>query len=924
MFSWRPIHREAAAKLLTYENRQSDLIALLREMEKAELSVIPLEDRTPDGREVPLAEIDPFSFFAVFNRNNSPVNRIANWRFLKQKWGLQSEVPAEFHGIPTANAINARFFGPQETRGADDISSLWKLARILCEKGVREIPAELFERCLQIHSVGFGKLTTALFWLRPEECLPLPATTVGFLEAKGFSDTEPNKDSYLATMERVRREIGGDFIAVSHAAWNHHVTTNAATYTLDAGQIPQLWKRFKAKYADFVDFANPGSRFAADETNYKRDGLRKFEELGGRAEIARLIKNGQPDQALGLIQKSVALNIASFQSWRPSVGADRPEALADVLNAALQVTEGPCSDAETVLPLFDAIERHGLAPAWDTLSVLLWGLRPDSYFPIKISYYRTLAEELGWELPTGRPWAGAVLDVLNFGKAFQSALAPQHPRDWVDVQSFIWAVCVSENSAPTPTPTAKGIWLIAPGEGARLWEDFRKEGIAAIGWDSLGDLRQYRSRRAIEDALHAERKSDARPRNNSLACWDFLTEIRIGDFILAKEGTGKIVGAGRVISDYEFREDRDEYQHTRKVDWFRVGEWAIKETLIIKGLTRLSPYPDYIRSVVTQIGAPEIYEELYGEQLPSSPPSQLPPSVSPVERPRFDKAAALKGLFMTEGDFDRILGQLQRKKNVILQGPPGVGKTFVARTLAHALMGEADDKRVQMVQFHQSYGYEEFIQGLRPTANGSYVLRDGIFYSFCSLARNDQRTHVFIIDEINRGNLSKILGELMMLIEPDKRDPKYALPLAYSDVGGTTFFVPPNVHIIGLMNTADRSLAMVDYALRRRFAFISLKPEFGSPKFKALLLDRRMDEDLATGLISGMEELNALLRADRADLGDGFCIGHSFFCPNGVTPDKAWVESIIDTEIAPLLAEYWMEAPETADEAIRHLREKLP
>src|SRR5439155_21713779 len=191
--------------------------------------------------------------------------------------------------------------------------------------------------------------------------------------------------------------------------------------------------------------------------------------------------------------------------------------------------------------------------------------------------------------------------------------------------------------------------------------------------------------------------------------------------------------------------------------------------------------------------------------------------------PLFDREKALKRLFMSENDFDHMLEQLRRKKNLILQGPPGVGKTFVAQTLAYALMGSEDKERVAMVQFHQSYGYEEFIQGLRPTGNGSYILRDGIFSLFCQRAQQDDRDHVFIIDEINRGNLSKILGELLMLIERDKRSKEYALPLAYSDPGSDPFFAPSNVHIVGLMNTSDRSLAMVDYALRRRFAFGSLK-----------------------------------------------------------------------------------------------------
>ena len=185
----------------------------------------------------------------------------------------------------------------------------------------------------------------------------------------------------------------------------------------------------------------------------------------------------------------------------------------------------------------------------------------------------------------------------------------------------------------------------------------------------------------------------------------------------------------------------------------------------------------------------------------------------------FTKKDALAGLFMTAGKHDEIIARLKRKKALILQGPPGVGKTFVARRLAFAMMGMKDTRRVAMVQFHPSYGYEDFVQGFRPTRT-ALERRDGVFYQFVRLARNDpDRDWFFIIDEINRGNLAKIFGELLMLIEADKRGPEHAIPLTYSESPDETFYLPANLHFIGTMNTADRSLAMVDYALRRRFAF---------------------------------------------------------------------------------------------------------
>ena len=271
----------------------------------------------------------------------------------------------------------------------------------------------------------------------------------------------------------------------------------------------------------------------------------------------------------------------------------------------------------------------------------------------------------------------------------------------------------------------------------------------------------------------------------------------------------------------------------------------------------------------------------------------------------YTKNDALAGLFMSPDELDIILARLKRKKALILQGPPGVGKTFIARRLAFALMGKRDERRVAMVQFHPSYGYEDFVQGFRPTRTG-LERRDGVFHQFARLARNDpDRDWFFIIDEINRGNLAKIFGELLMLIESDKRGPAHAIPLTYSEGPDETFHLPANLHFIGTMNTADRSLAMVDYALRRRFAFVTLEPALDSPAFATWLEERSASDELIGRIRAKVGNLNAVIEKER-DLGPEFRIGHSFFCPQeGHRPDEAWYREVIAGEIQPLLEEYF-------------------
>ena len=264
----------------------------------------------------------------------------------------------------------------------------------------------------------------------------------------------------------------------------------------------------------------------------------------------------------------------------------------------------------------------------------------------------------------------------------------------------------------------------------------------------------------------------------------------------------------------------------------------------------------------------------------------------------YTKEDFLEEVYISEEKYEVLTALLRYNKNLILQGAPGVGKTFAAKRLAYSIMGEMDAPRVELVQFHQNYSYEDFVMGYRPDGNG-FKLTEGIFYKFCRKAAEDpEKDYFFIIDEINRGNMSRIFGELLMLIEKDYRGT--SVRLAYN---GENFSVPQNVYLIGMMNTADRSLAMIDYALRRRFKFVEMEPGFYSDGFKAY--QESLHNETFDALIDMVIDLNREIKKDDS-LGNGFCIGHSYFCGQDECTEE-WMKAVVYYDIIPMLQEYWFD-----------------
>jgi 5-methylcytosine-specific restriction protein B len=460
-------------------------------------------------------------------------------------------------------------------------------------------------------------------------------------------------------------------------------------------------------------------------------------------------------------------------------------------------------------------------------------------------------------------------------------------------------------------PLRERVWLIAPGPGASLFDEFYREGIVAIGWDYLGDLSQYPDADAIRLAIQNHRGGDVSPTHDALACYQFAHDMEVGDVIYAKRGRREIVGYGVITSEYRFEPDRSSYRHVRSVDWKLKGEWQPREKpLVTKTLTEIGQYPGLIADIRNALGAATTDQQA-ATAIRTEP-------VAP--RIAYTIDDAVEELFLPRREIQEAVELLRYKKNLVIQGPPGVGKTFFARRLAYLLLGEKDPERVSFVQFHQSYSYEDFVQGYRPADSGKLERVDGPFLRFCDQALQDTSLpYVLIIDEINRGNLSKVFGELLMLLEADKRSDVWATALIYSKDNEPAFHVPKNLHIIGTMNTADRALAMVDYALRRRFAFVDLGPGFGQPSFARKLAALGVDATLRDRIVNRVQSLNERIRRE-PNLGEGFCLGHSYFCQTGgATADEEWYKRVARTEIGPLLREYWFDNVERAADELARL-----
>lgn len=429
------------------------------------------------------------------------------------------------------------------------------------------------------------------------------------------------------------------------------------------------------------------------------------------------------------------------------------------------------------------------------------------------------------------------------------------------------------------------------------WERMRAGGFAALGWSALGDLSELPADQAGKQVIRErlERHYPKEPSSLTKATnqiFNFLTAAHEGDVVLAMEGA-RVRGVGRFLGPYSFKGGDGPCPHRRGVQWLHTGDWKL-------------PQLEALRTVFVQLKADvniiEAEARLLGATVQAPPKPDAPKDGAPLQ--------PLTGVLA------RIETVLHRKRQVILYGPPGTGKTYWAERAIRELaargwfgaswadLGDARQEELtksgamEVCAFHPAYGYEDFLEGFRPSERGgtiAFQLRDGVFKRLCARAeRAPSKPHFLIIDEINRGDIPRIFGELLTVLEREKRGRPITLPLS-----GSTFAVPDNVYVIGTMNTADRSIALLDAALRRRFGFVELLPD---------------SQPLAGAAVGGLALgpwLDALNRRVVEHAGRDarhLQVGHSYLLPGGVpVRDIPRFVEILRDDIVPLLEEYCYE-----------------
>lgn len=648
-----------------------------------------------------------------------------------------------------------------------------------------------------------------------------------------------------------------------------------------------LWLRYPNKYYiyKFGEVKTVASELEADYQFKKgayadnvRNFLRLYDEISATlkedTELVNLFQSQltetcYPDPELKTLTIDVGFYISRYYSQKDAIAAETASWVADDYDPGLSVDDWSRLLADesvfttNALEIMKRMKDYGGMATCTQLAVK-YGETKNFYNSGSVALAKRVVEATGITPNTRNDSTTRWWSVLYIGRNAGKE----------EDGSFVWKLR-DELSTALDKADLSGIELYvaaAPGEENRgYWWLNANPKIWSFANIAVGEVQSY--------TLYNENGNKRRIFQNFL-------DAKAGDMIIGYESNPvkQIVAIGRISSEQD-----GEKIYFEKVE----GLTSPIDYATLKGCPELE-HMEYFQNPQGSLfkltrGEYDFIVDMIREENPVAVTTSID---------AYTKSDFLDDVYMTEKRYENLVAVLQNKKNIILQGAPGVGKTFAARRLAWSIMGEKDDSRIEFVQFHQNYSYEDFMMGYKPVEEG-FELKYGIFYRFCQKAANQpDKDFFFIIDEINRGNMSKIFGELLMLIEKDYRGTKATL--AYN---GLAFSVPQNLYIIGMMNTADRSLAMIDYALRRRFSFFEVEPGFDSDGF--IQYQNSLNSETLNELISKIKDLNREISLDKS-LAKGFCIGHSYFCGRDVCTEE-WLHSIVDYDILPMLREYWFD-----------------
>lgn len=664
-------------------------------------------------------------------------------------------------------------------------------------------------------------------------------------------------------------------------------------------QMAMMLARFRSHMPDFVDFENPGEQFVKDELTYKRKMQQRFKDELGAEKMRSMIGEGRALEALELLTK-IPGNLVQYRSWRQSFGTTE-ESVAAVLSAFLDVAAEEYVGPKTIRPLFEPLKKHGLKPAWDTMSVTLWLLRPSDYFPIKIRYYRALAAELGMKLVKGRAGVHNLPQVLSFGRALRQALEPLSPADWIDVQSFWWVVCPDTygDQATNMNPSTDDTSDEAETNGPDEETDFA---LNQILYGPPGTGKTYSTVAAaveIIDGDTPEEHAATKARFDQL-----VAQGRIGFVTFHQSYTYEDFVEGiRPVMDEDTDDGSPRYECRDGI--FKVLCKAAREVAQVRSGPKIDPHAvqiwkmslgNTLKAEDAQIYADCIERDFVGIGFRLGLDYANCGDLASIREQMKTEAAGLE--FPSAATMlDCLANRMKTNDLVVVTDGNRKFRALGRISGDYQLRSEETYSQTRPVEwlrvFDESQPRERLLKTKAFTQRTLYQLRhadlklDAMEELLGGGVESGLRPHVLIIDEINRANISKVLGELITLLEPDKREGAenaLSVSLPYSQ---ESFSVPPTLHVIGTMNTADKSIALVDVALRRRFEFHELLPDFGCCS--------GLNDDMR----SVLDELNhrIALRKDRDHQ-----IGHAYFMR---VRDPGGFNTVFRDSIVPLLQEYF-------------------